>query len=135
MPESFPPILDPTSDEYDPTAETISVAKAVFARHNHCLVKEVDEMIDGNRDLQAEFDAIMDYVARDALVDECNIGIADATFIHLSDLGLVNPAPVKVVKGVAISTHRPYWREQPLVIVEPPVAADDTERDPAVSKG
>ena len=115
MPEAIPPFMNPDGDSYDPTRETEEVAKAVFARHYHCLVKEVDDLLDGSPDLQTEFDAIMDYVARDALTDDCNMAVADVAFIHLSDLGLVNAVPVKIVPGVAIATHSPRQLERALV--------------------
>lgn len=111
-PDGFPPFVSPFDGDCDPVQELESAAKALFAQQVCCLVKEVDALIDGSPQLQADFDAIMDFVARDALNDHCPIGVADSTFIHLSDLGLVNAAPVKVVPGVGIITHRPFHRDR-----------------------
>lgn len=106
MPDGIVPFMSPDGD-YDPTAETEAVAKEIFAAEHHCLVKEVDDLLDGSPRLQTRFDEIMDFVARDALSDDCNMAVVDVTFIHLSDLGLVNASPVKVVPGVAIPVGSP----------------------------
>lgn len=107
MPDGIAPFMNPFDDRRDPVDELESVAQAVFAAEYHCLVNEVDALLDDNPALQAEFDRIMDFVARDTLTDDCNLAVADATFIHLSDIGLVNAVPVKVAPGVAIPKYSP----------------------------
>lgn len=113
MPDGFPPFMNPF-DDGDLADETVLVARALFAAQHHCLSREVDAMLDDNPVFQAEFDDIMDFIARDGLLDDCNMAVVDTAFIHLSDLGLVNASSVKVVAGVAIPTHSPYQIEHAL---------------------
>jgi hypothetical protein len=135
-PDGFPPLVFPDTDGYDPTRETEMVACAVFAQQHSILSKEVDALLDARPDLWAAFDVVMDFVARDALIDACPLGVADSTFLHLSAIGLVNAMPVKIVPGVAIPTHSPcQLAHAALALVEPPIAADDTEPDVAAGAG
>lgn len=112
MPDGIPPFVSPPDSQPNITLDVIIAARTLFALHHNCLVSDVEFMLADNPGLQSDFDRLMDEVACDPLTDDCTLGVADITFIHLSDIGLVNAAPVKVVPGVGIIAYNPYQRDR-----------------------
>lgn len=99
------------SSELEGDDVVISVARALFAVRNNCAVADVDNLLD-HPDLQQEFDELTDQVAVDPLVDVCPIAVDRGCFGNLASIGLVNPVPVRIATGVAISGHSPRQRER-----------------------
>lgn len=102
-----PTIIEYVGDEHN--ANLVLITSGIFAARHRCAIADIDTLLQFPH-LQDEFDAIMDEVACDPLVDVAIIDIAPTdTRAHLARIGLVYPRPIRIVKGVGIAAHRPDY--------------------------